>query len=86
MVRQLSGRVRSLRNAVVSFVAMFITVFATLSIIDFLGYGTFAPYIAGVVGGVSGVVGGIVSWRQSREPIQDKTIPVAEPNEDDEKQ
>lgn len=66
----MSGRVRSLRNAVVLFVAMFITVFATLSIIDFLGYGTFAPYIAGVVGGVSGVVGGIISWRQSRESVE----------------
>ena len=81
----MSRRIRSFKNAVVFFVVMFITVFGTLSIIDFLGFGSFAPYVAGVVGGVSWIVGGIVAWRQSRESESNKTSSFGESKKESDK-
>jgi protein-S-isoprenylcysteine O-methyltransferase Ste14 len=63
----LSKRIHALRNALVLFIAVFASVFASLSIINFFGYRSFTPYVAAVVGCVSGIVGGVIAWRQSRE-------------------
>ena len=44
------------------FLVEFAVVFVTLALIQLAGLGSFSPYIAGFIGGVTAVVGSVVFW------------------------